>query len=185
MASVLENPELIDSEDQTAFNSAVWEKVLADSFIAGLPHRIETDRHGQIIMSPPPNPEHGEEQSAIVCLLKQAIPRGHIITECPLSTSEGVKLVDVAWMSKARRKAQRGQSCFLQAPEICVEVISPGNTRRELHEKKELYFAAGAKEVWFCHRDGRMEFFRQEAPEKVGASILCPKFPRRLDLDGP
>jgi hypothetical protein len=31
MASVLDSTELIDSEDQTAFNRAVWEKVLADA----------------------------------------------------------------------------------------------------------------------------------------------------------
>src|SRR5438046_888965 len=40
MASVLDTTELIDSEDQTTFNLAVWQKVLTDSFLAGLPHRI-------------------------------------------------------------------------------------------------------------------------------------------------
>jgi len=34
MASVLDTAELIDSEDQTAFNLAVWKKVLADRFLA-------------------------------------------------------------------------------------------------------------------------------------------------------
>lgn len=183
MASVLDTTELIDTEDQTAFNLAVWEKVLADRFLAGLPHRIETDRYGQIIMSPPPTPEHGEEQFEIGSLLKVRLPSGHIITECPLSTSEGVKGVDVAWMSKGRRRAQRGQICFTQAPEICVEVISPGNTRRELREKKALYFAAGAEEVWFCHRDGQMEFFRKGAPEIPGTSALCPAFPQRIEIE--
>lgn len=185
MASVLETAEIIDSENQTAFNLAVWEKVLADSLVAGLPRRIETDRYGQIVMSPAPAPEHGEEQSEIVCLLKQLLLGGHVITECPLSTSEGVKLVDVAWISKARRQAQRGTICLTEAPEICVEVVSPGNTRRELREKKALYFAAGAEEVWLCHRDGRMEFFRKEVPETAGTSARCPAFPRRIEIDQP
>src|SRR5437588_3528149 len=132
MASVLETAELIDSEDQTAFNLAVWEKVLTDSLLAGLPHRIETDRYGQIVMSPPPAPEHGEEQFAVGERLHQLLPAGHVITECPVSTSEGVKLVDVAWISKERRQAQRGRPCFTQAPEICVEIVSPSNSRREL-----------------------------------------------------
>lgn len=183
MTSVLDTTELVDTEDQTAFNLAVWERVLADSFLAGLPHRIETDRYGQILMSPPPGPDHGEEQADIASLLKKLLPAGHVITECPVSTSEGVKGVDVIWMSKARRQTQRGQICFTQAPEICVEVISPGNTRRELREKKTLFFAAGAEEVWFCHRDGRMEFFRKEAPETPDASALCPHFPPRIELE--
>ncbi len=180
MASVLETVELIDSGDQTAFNLAVWEKVLADSFLAGLPHRIETDRYGQIIMSPLPAPEHGREQFGVGKRLDQILPAGCVITECPVSTSEGVKLVDVAWMSKARWQAQLRRVCFTQAPEICVEIISPGNTRRELLEKKALYFAAGADEVWFCQRDGRMQFFRKDAPETPVASSLCPTFPEHL-----
>jgi Uma2 family endonuclease len=180
MASVLETAELVDSGGQTAFNLAVWEKVLADPLLGRLPHRIETDRFGQIIMSPPPALEHGEEQFRIGKRLDGLLPAGHVITECPVSTSEGVKLVDVAWMSKDRRQAERGQVCVTQAPEICVEILSPGNTRRELSEKKSLYFAAGAEEVWFCHRDGRMEFFRRDAPEAPASSRLCSGFPERV-----
>jgi hypothetical protein len=30
-----------------------------------LPHRIETDRHGRILMSPPPASAHGNRQSRI------------------------------------------------------------------------------------------------------------------------
>jgi Uma2 family endonuclease len=183
MASLLDTPELVDSEDQTAFNLAVWAKVLTDSFLVALPHRIETNRYGQIIMSPPPAPEHGEEQAELSSLLKTLLPAGHVITECPVSTAEGVKGVDVAWISKSRRRAQRGRVCFTQAPEICAEVISPGNSRRELREKKALFFAAGATEVWFCHRDGRMEFFRKEAPERPGRSALCPAFPQRIEIE--
>ncbi len=183
MASVLETAGSIDFDDQTAFNLAVWEKVLADPFLAGVPYRVETDRYGQIVMTPPPAPEHGEEQFGIGELLHQLLPGGHVITECPVSTREGVKGVDVVWMSKARRQAQRRKKCFTKAPEICVEVISPGNTPRELREKKALYFEAGAKEVWFCHGDGRMEFFLRAAPKKPGVSILCPRFPERIQID--
>src|SRR3989442_6327693 len=183
MASVLDTAELIDSEDQTAFNLAVWQKVLTDSFLAGLPHRIETDRYGQIVMSPPPAPEHGEEQFETGSMLKKLLPDGHVSTECPVSTAEGVKGVDVTWISKERRRAQRGQVCFTQASEICVEVVSPGNTRRELREKKALFFAAGAEEVWFCHRDRRMEFFCKAAPEIPASSVLCPAFPQRIHIE--
>ena len=183
MASVLDTVELIDAEDQTAFNLAVWEKLVNDETLAELPYRIETNRYGQIIMSPPPAPDHGEEQFDIGKRLDRFLPNGHVITECPVSTSDGVKLVDVVWTSKRRRQIQRGKACFTQAPEICVEIISPGNTRRELREEKALYFAAGAEEVWLCHRDGRMEFFRNESPETPGASVLCPTFPERMQID--
>jgi Uma2 family endonuclease len=170
----------VESADQTAFNFSVWEKVLADPLLATLPYRIETDRYGQIIMSPPPSPEHGEEQFDVGKRLDSLPPSGHVITECPVLTSEGVKLVDVAWISKARRQAQRGLLCFTRAPEICVEIISPGNTRRELNDKKGLYFAAGAEQVWLCGRDGQMEFYQKANPDTPGASTLCPSFPQRI-----
>ncbi len=47
MASVLETAKKIDFENQTAFNLAVWEKVLADSLLAsclGASRRIVTVR---------------------------------------------------------------------------------------------------------------------------------------------
>jgi hypothetical protein len=51
--------ELQGSAEQTAFNLKRWAEVLADPELAPLPHRIETDRHGRISMSPPPAPAHG------------------------------------------------------------------------------------------------------------------------------
>jgi hypothetical protein len=48
--------ELQGSAEQTAFNLKRWAEVLADPELAPLPHRIETDRHGHISMSPPPAP---------------------------------------------------------------------------------------------------------------------------------
>jgi hypothetical protein len=65
--------------------------------------------------------------------------------------------------------------------EICVEVLSPGNTRGEMDEKRELLFEAGAEEMWICDEKGRMFFFMKHAPaEAAGKSILCPDFPDRV-----
>jgi Uma2 family endonuclease len=184
MTSACDLPNLDEIEDQTAFNLAVWEKLLADEFLATLPHRIETNRFGQIIMMPPPGPDHGEEQFQIGFLIHQALPHGRVITECPISTSDGVKAADVAWISGERKQRQRKRKVFFDlAPEICVEIFSPDNTRREMQAKRALYFEAGAEEVWFCHLDGRMEFFCKDAPTEAVASRLCPQFPRRIEIE--
>jgi hypothetical protein len=47
-------------ERQTAFNLERWRELLADRDLARLPHRIETDRHGHILMGPPPAPKTGK-----------------------------------------------------------------------------------------------------------------------------
>jgi Uma2 family endonuclease len=67
--------------------------------------------------------------------------------------------------------------CLQQAPEICVEVLSPRNRFSEMKDKKGLYFAAGAKEVWFCDRQGRMTFFLTVEDPGRPRSSFCPGFP--------
>lgn len=39
-----------------------WAEICADPVLAELPNRIETDRWGRIVMSPPPRSCHGEYQ---------------------------------------------------------------------------------------------------------------------------
>src|SRR6202022_1604609 len=119
--------QLHPSERQTAFNLKRWRELLADPDLARLPHRIETDRHGHILISPPPAPAHGGQQSEIVYLLKTLLPQGRVVAECPLSTSDGVKAIDVAWLAPERGHEGRSVMCFLKAPEICVESFSPPN----------------------------------------------------------
>jgi len=178
--TVTELPEIID---QHAFNLERWEELCANESLAALDYRIETDELGQLIMSPPPAPEHGEYQSEIAFFLRlHANGQGHVITECPISTTAGVKASDVAWISVARREEQRGAKAFTTAPEICVEVLSPSNTRNEIEEKKSLYFESGALEVIICGLDGRIDFFLTDSPETPLKSNLCPEFPERIEL---
>src|SRR5688500_1653414 len=97
--------ELPSHRAQTAFNLRRWREVLDDPEAHKWVGRVETDRHGQMIMSPPPAPEHGENQGEIVYLLRQLLPEGRVIPECPISTADGVRAADVAWLS-AKRKAE-------------------------------------------------------------------------------
>lgn len=173
-------PELPVITDQTAFNLKRWEEVCVDPFLSNVSGRIETNALGQIIMTPPPAPEHGEGQFSLGALLNHHLPTGHVITECPVSTVEGIKLADVAWISRERRESQRGMKAFVQAPEICVEILSPGNTRAEIDLKRQLYFDSGADEVWVCGLDGSLRFFLREAPDVPGTSLWCPAITGRI-----
>lgn len=176
MATLLESVAELEDEDQTTFNIAVWEAVLADPALLKLPFRIETDHNGQIIMTPPAAYEHGAGQFDIGQRIAALLPDGRVAVESPISTSDGVKVADVTWISMGRQQGQTAV-CLTAAPEICVEVLSPNNTRREMREKRALYFEAGADEVWFCERDGRMEFFLKGDPTTPAASKRCPTFP--------
>jgi len=173
--------ELPDLKSQTAFNLARWAELCADPRLAKLQDRIETDRHGHILMTPPPAFGHGRRQFSLGNLLSDLLPQGLVITECPLSTADGVKAVDVAWLGPGRLEPddKPEPTVLIRAPEICVEVLSPSNTQREMDEKRALYFDAGAIEVWICNLDGSMSFF-SGVHHQVAASSLCPAFPQTI-----
>jgi Uma2 family endonuclease len=149
--------------------------------VAKIEWRVETDRYGHIIVMPPPAPKHGSLQSRIAYLLQVLLPGGRTITECPISTADGVKAADVAWASPELMVELGERTCFPRSPEICIEVLSPDNTEREIHEKMALYFDAGAKEAWICARSGEMSFFG-EGTSPLSCSILCPDFPLQIEL---
>ena len=47
-------------------------------------------------------------------------------------------------------KLKDNQSCN-GAPDLVVEILSPGNTKREMKDKFELYEEAGVREYWLVH----------------------------------
>jgi len=174
--------DLPQQAGQTAFNLRRWRELLHDEDLARIEGRVETDRHGRIIMSPPPAASHGGYQFEIAHLLRSLLPDGRVLVECPISTADGVRAADAAWASRASIRLLGQRACFTRAPEICVEVLSPGNTRAEIAEKMSLYFDAGAQEVWQCDRSGKMAFFTEAAAKPLRASLLCPSFPKKVKL---
>lgn len=174
--------ELPPQRAQTEVNLRRWSELLNDPEMARIEGRIETDRFGHVIMSPPPAPSHGSKQARIAALLDRYMPPGQILTECPVSTADGVKAADVAWASPECLQQLGNRVCFPHAPEICVEVLSPSNTEAEIREKTALYFDAGAQEVWHCAETGRMKFFRSGEAQPIAASAICPEFPAQVEL---
>lgn len=151
--------ELPPQRKQTAVNLRRWAELLADPELARIEGRVETDRHGHLIISPIPAPSHGSFRAEIGSLLYGLLDSGRVLTECPISTADGVKAADVAWASPMLMDKLGRKVCFPHAPEICVEVMSPSNTEAEIQEKAALYFDAGAQEVWICAESGTMSFY--------------------------
>jgi Uma2 family endonuclease len=157
-----------------------WQKICEDPALRDLPYKIETNRYGQIIMTPH-RLAHSFYQSEIERLLREFLPYGVVLPECAIETRDGVKTADVAWMSRERYAKVKDDFAASIAPEICVEVISPSNTLGEIDDKITLYFAAGAQEVWIC-RDGAMSFYLTGKTTCQTNSELVPLFPSHVEL---
>jgi hypothetical protein len=110
--------ELPRQQDQTSFNLARWNELVGDPILAKVERRIETDRHGNIIMYPVADPSHGIYQAWMGSSLLNLMPRGRALTECPISTADGVRAADVAWASPERMRELGNRPCFPHAPEI-------------------------------------------------------------------
>ncbi len=160
-----------------------WEKLCADPQIQDLPYKIELNRFNQIVMSPL-NPAHSRFQAMIARKLEELMPKGLAFVELAIQTADREKVPDVAWASRAFARRMPKNSSWPEAPEICIEVLSPGNTKEEMRGKRVLFFERGAREVWICDLEGRLTFWTRDPADPEGQrarrSPLCPEFPARL-----
>ncbi len=153
-----------------------WADVLNDKSLQDLPYKIELDARGRIVMTPASN-RHARYQAKIAEMLARLKRGGEVLTECSVETLEGIKVADVAWASNAFLKVHHYETPFTQAPEICVEVTSPSNSREEIKEKIMLYLAKGAREVWVCDEKGNVAFNDSSGKLK---SKLVTRFPAKI-----
>ena len=135
-----------------------WAEVVGNPLLQNLPFKIELNRFGKILMSPASN-RHGRIQGRMAANLINKLPDGEVITECSIQTSEGVKVADVVWASDEFIRTFAYETPYPKAPEICIEIVSPSNSKAELTGKVDLYLAKGAQEVWVVYEDGRMTTF--------------------------
>ena len=64
------------------------------------------------------------------------------------------------------------------APEICIEVLSPSNTSAEMAGKIEAYLEAGAREVWLVQETGELEIHTADGRQTqfwLGVELSLPK----------
>jgi len=155
-----------------------WQELCEDKRLGNLPYKIELNRQGQIVMSPTRN-KHGFYQGAISFLLKTLLPHGYVLTECAVDTPEGTIVADATWATPERFRIIEDEFSCSVAPEICVEIWSASNTPEEIKHKRNLYFAKGALEFWYCDEQGNMSFFNPSGQR--AASSLCPDFPGNVD----
>jgi len=159
-----------------AYNdSMTWNEVCNDPNLRDLPYKIELNGFGQIVMSPASN-WHGALQARISARLLDL--EGEVISECSVDTSDSTKVADVAWLSAEFIAGHGMATPYSKAPEICVEILSPSNSKEEMKVKRALYFEAGAKEFWECDQDGVMSFYDQSGV--ITNSRIAPKFPKRM-----
>ncbi len=123
--------------------------------VNGSDHRYELIR-GELKTMSPTKPLHG-----VICG-RLTVKLGSFVEEHELGEVFGAETgflvetepdtvlgADAAFVSRERlATVETLEKFFSFAPDLAVEVLSPGNTVQEIDEKIALYFAAGSRAVW-------------------------------------
>jgi Uma2 family endonuclease len=127
--------------------------------------RAELDEYGELILAPLPTNRHQRISAWVGHQLQHAL--GGETGSYAIMTRIGVRVPDMCWTKDAARFEADPAPL---APEICIEVASPGKTSKWLLEKAVAYLAAGAVEVVIVELDGHIRYYN-EAGERDDSSF--------------
>ena len=125
-----------------------------------------------VVREPPAGAEHGTIAGRIHGSLFIFVEERGLGRVCPETgfvlhrDSDTVRAPDVAFVSNEQAGGRRRRGPYFEgAPDLAVEVLSPGNTKREVAEKVAEYLGAGGRVVWVV--DPRRERVTVHLPGSV------------------
>ncbi len=144
------------------------------TFVNGNDWRYELIR-GELKVMSPTKPLHGIVCARIAAWLFVFVEERDLgevfgaetgfLVECDPDTVLGV---DVAFVSrKLLATVENFEKFFPFAPELAVEVSSPGNMVKEIDGKVAMYFAAGSREVWIFNPKRRSAVIYKSPTESL------------------
>ena len=160
--------------------TAIWSRIVDDPRFDDLPYKVETNEYGQIVLTPRNVRQSFQMGRLIDQLYDPQMQLGRRGVSFAIETPKGVKVADVVWISEERWAAiPENADSSPVSPELVIEVLSQSNPRKQMDEKRTVYFAAGALEVWTCDADGWMRFYGPAG--ELPASEMVPSFPQSID----
>ena len=138
-----------------------------DQFLA-LPEREADGTHyelskGELIKLPPPGYRHALIIARITALLMSVLPRdeyfvgagdvGFLLDRDPEAAT--VRGADIAVNTRESVGKDPPSGWFQGAPLLAVEVVSRGNSAKDMRLKVKQYIQTGAREVWLVYPEKR------------------------------
>jgi Uma2 family endonuclease len=140
-------------------------------------YKIELNAWGKTEIAPASN-RHCRLQALLAVALGRQL-QGMVLVGCSVLTKSGILVPDVAWASPSFMQSFGEITPYMQAPEICVEILSAADVEAETSEKTAAYLAAGADEVWLVSEDGSVRYLSSSGP------LAKSRFPITLSLPAP
>ena len=135
--------------------SHLWAAMAQDD---QLPDWYELTEHGEVIMSPKPSNRHQFLCTQIALQLQTQLGGQAVVEAAILTTTAGIRIPDVTWMPKDKWQVLTSDNDLLQAPDLVVEVLSPGNRQTEINHKIQAYLSSDIQEVIIVGLNGTIMF---------------------------
>lgn len=162
-----------------AVTDALADTLISGELLAELPDRGPCELvEGRIVRMSPTGPLHGELEGRLYGQLDRFLenhPLGKLfVGEVGIYTKRNpdtVRGADLVFVSHERLAKQDPNAAYLTvAPEIVIEILSPGNRAEDLETKVQEYLAAGSLEVWVGHPQSRT--LRRHLSGGAGSELL-------------
>jgi Uma2 family endonuclease len=132
---------------------------------------------GVIVEMSPPGSEHGTRQATVIGVLLRAqmSGTGRVFGELGCTIRRNPDLVrapDVAFIRKDRIPLTGIPKGFWEgAPDLAVEIVSPGDRPGEILTKIREWIEAGARQVWVVYEDSRTVHVVRSLQDRVTLSV--------------
>lgn len=113
-------------------------------------------------------------------ILSSSLPSGRVMVDLPVETRNGIRTVDVAWISESRYSAVRGEKSYAGAPEICIHMVNVNRSTSVISGELPSLFGAGAVENWIVGPRGFVSVHRSHPGD---AGRLLPGMPDRFPVE--
>ena len=144
---------------------------------------------GMVVTLSRPKMRHAKLQSRLARLLRpkaESLGVGETEVAFRALPEYDLRGADVAYVSRRRWDATDDDDNLHGSPELVIEVLSPSNTKAEIHEKAVLCLSTGTKAFWVVDPDRKTVSVTVEggnpAVYRVGDRIPLPMFDSHLDV---
>ncbi|GJL54707.1 MAG: hypothetical protein NPIRA02_18390 [Nitrospirales bacterium] len=157
--------------------SSVWAELAKND---QLPDWYELTEHGEIIMSPKPHNRHQVICAEIAFQLRSQLGGKAVGEVAVLTATAGIRVPDVVWMPDEKWQVVNLEEGLVQAPDLVVEVLSPGNRQTEILHKLQAYLTSGIHEVIILDLKGTLTFHRTDGQHDASSFNIQLNIPPHL-----
>lgn len=103
---------------------------------------------------------------------------GRLVFGVPVETAEGVRVVDVGWVSSSRLQTLRTEPTWSAAPDVTIGLVSHTKSQAQAESDNHHFLRSGAREAWYVLPDGVIVRHKPQA-----AGFFVDSVPAKLGMD--